>query len=58
MPMPETNCENTVAPAAPRTPQWSTSTHTRSSTTFRMDDTARNASGTTEFPMARKRFAK
>ena len=58
MPTPDTNWENTVAMAAPRTPQWSTSTQTRSSTTFRIDDTARKTSGTIEFPIARSRFAK
>ena len=58
MPMPDTNCEKVVAPAAPRTPQWSTSTHTRSRMTFRTADTARNTSGTSELPMARRRLAK
>ena len=58
MPMPDTNCENTVAPAAPFTPHCSTSTHTRSRMTFSTADTARNTSGTTELPMARSRFAK
>ena len=58
MPMPDTNCENTVAPAAPFTPQFSTSTHIRSRTTFSTAETARNSSGTTELPMARSRFAK
>ena len=44
--------------AAPRTPQCSTSTHTRSSRTFSTADTARNSSGTTELPTARSRLAK
>jgi len=58
MPTPDTYWEKTVAPAAPFTPQSSTRTQTRSRITFRMADTARNASGTTELPMARRRFAK
>ena len=58
MPMPEMNWEKVVAAAAPRTPQCSTSTHTRSSRTFSTADTARNSSGTTELPTARSRLAK
>ena len=58
MPMPDTNCEKVVAAAAPRTPQCSTSTHTRSRITLSTADTAKNSSGTTELPMARRRFAK
>ncbi len=42
----------------PRTPQCHTSTHTRSRITLSTADTAKNSSGTTELPMARRRFAK
>jgi len=58
MPTPDTYWEKTVAPAAPATPHPSTMTHRRSSTTFRMADTAKKISGTMELPMARRRFAK
>jgi hypothetical protein len=39
-------------------PQPMTMTQNRSRKTFRMADTARKTSGTTELPMARRRFAK
>ena len=57
MPIPETNCARTVAKAAPPTPSLSTMTKQRSSATFRTAETARNKSGTTALPMARRTLA-
>ena len=48
----------TVAPAAPATPQWSTSTKTRSRTTFKTAAIPRNSKGTKELPTERSSEAK
>ena len=58
IPTPDTAWEITVASAAPATPLSSPATNQISRNTFRTDDTARNQSGTTEFPTERRRQAK
>ena len=58
IPTPETNCERTVAKAAPFTPNGKTATQRISSVTLRTADAARKISGTVELPTARKTEAK
>ena len=57
-PIPETYCAMTVAHAAPPTPISKASMNKRSSPTFKIADTPRNISGTTELPTARSSDAK
>ena len=54
MPMPETYCAMTVAPAAPATPKLRPMTNHKSSAIFKTAETAKNTSGTTELPTARR----
>ena len=58
MPIPETYWEITVASAAPATPRFKPKTNQRSRKMFKMAETAKNNSGTLEFPSARSRDAK
>ena len=58
MPMPETYWAMTVASAAPATPRPSPATNHRSRAMFSPAETAKKASGTTEFPRERSREAK
>ena len=54
IPMPETYCAMTVAPAAPATPKLRPMTNHKSSAIFKTAETAKNTSGTTELPTARR----
>ena len=54
MPIPETYCAMTVAPAAPATPKLRPMTNHKSSAIFKTAETAKNTSGTTELPTARR----
>ena len=58
MPTPERYWAITVASAAPPTPHFSPMTNHRSRTMFNTAETARNTSGTTEFPTDRRKEAK
>ena len=56
--MPETYWEITVASAAPAAPRFNPATNHKSNAIFKTAETARNNSGTTEFPSERSREVK
>ena len=58
MPTPERYCDITVASAAPATPLLNPSTNRKSKPIFKIAETAKNTSGTTELPIDLKNDAK
>ena len=58
MPIPEIPCAITVAPAAPPIPSCNSNTNHRSSTIFKIVETARKIRGRIELPTARRTKAK